>query len=275
MEEVTMRRFKSLFIDRAAIRVPGLQVQSFAVHRHLAEHASVTAHRHAWTQAIVYLSGAGEQALGGRKARVGPGTLVLIPPGLPHAFQRRSERVPLSVLIDFRMQGARRNLPVARTLNRSELAQLRAHLAQLRQLHSVERAARHWDGAVSVLQLLLMLLRAGGWIARAIPPARTAANPGLRSLLTTVAQRDSLGEVIRQSGYHRDHLNRLVKAETGLTLGQYRAQQRLTRAKGLLVRGVQVAHVGAAIGLPDQSYFARWFRRQTGQTPSAWRRQQS
>ena len=91
------------------------------------------------------------------------------------------------------------------------------------------------------------------------------------SLLSIVSHTTPLAESIRRSGYQRDHLNRLVKKETGLTLGQYRAQLRLAKAKELLDGGAKIAPTGAAIGLADQGYFARWFRRQTGQTPSAWR----
>jgi AraC family L-rhamnose operon transcriptional activator RhaR len=81
-----------------------------------------------------------------------------------------------------------------------------------------------------------------------------------------------LSEFIRKSGYQRDYLNRLVKKEVGLTLGQYRTQQRLLLAKRLLTQGVRVAEVSTAVGLLDQSYFARWFRKQTGQPPLVWNR---
>jgi AraC family L-rhamnose operon transcriptional activator RhaR len=77
---------------------------------------------------------------------------------------------------------------------------------------------------------------------------------------------------VQRSGYQRDHLNRLVKRETGLTLGQLRMQRRLARAKELLAQGIRVADVAEAVGVLDQNYFARWFRRQTGQPPSRWSR---
>ncbi|HWA85899.1 MAG TPA: helix-turn-helix transcriptional regulator, partial [Opitutus sp.] len=100
------------------------------------------------------------------------------------------------------------------------------------------------------------------------PPA--GGDSAMHRLLLTMPLESTLQHVVQRSGYQRDHLNRLVKKETGLTLGQFRAQRRLSRAKELLARGVKVGDVAGEIGLPDQSYFARWFRRQTGQSPSHW-----
>lgn len=266
-----MRAFRPLLIDRVDVRVPGLQVSTLAVHRHLPEHASVAPHRHKWCQAIVYLSGAGQQAIGAARARIEAGTLVLLPPGVPHAFTRRSTQPPLCVLVDFRLRGSRTKRAAVCSLNRSEIAQLRQQVAHLMRLQSASGPALQWEGAVPVLQVLLTLLRAAGWIDRMPGGDREPANRAVGELLATVSRTESLKETIRRSGYQRDHLNRLVKKETGLTLGQYRAQLRLAKAKELLAGGMQVAHAGAAVGLPDQGYFARWFRRQTGQTPSAWR----
>ena len=276
-----MRRFRSLLIDKADIRLPGLHVLTFALHRHLPEHASVEPHKHGWSQAILYLSGNGRQVLAGSEARVEPGTLVLLPPGVSHAFSRGDGRAPLCVMIDFRLKGARKKTAVVCSLNRSELAQVRQQLGQLMKLPpggsmgggaGVEQGL-HWEGAVAVLQVLMTALRAAGWLERVqVSVAGGKNGSAIQGMLAKVDHESPLGQVVQKSGYQRDHLNRLVKKETGLTLGQFRAQQRLTKAKELLGQGVQVAAVATAVGLPDQRYFARWFRRQTGQAPSVWGR---
>jgi AraC family transcriptional activator of pobA len=276
-----MRRFRSLLIDKADIRLPGLHVLTFALHRHLPEHASVEPHKHGWSQAILYLSGNGRQVLAGSEARVEPGTLVLLPPGVSHAFSRGDGRAPLCVMIDFRLKGARKKTAVVCSLNRSELAQVRQQLGQLMKLPpggtvgcvGDEGNALHWEGAVAVLQVLMTALRAAGWLERVqVSVAGGKNGSAIQGMLAKVDHESPLGQVVQKSGYQRDHLNRLVKKETGLTLGQFRAQQRLTKAKELLGQGVQVAAVATAVGLPDQSYFARWFRKQTGQAPSVWGR---
>ncbi len=270
-----MLRFRSLLIDRVNLRMPGLQVLRLAVHRHLAEHASVELHRHTWCQAIVYLRGAGVQTIGETRARIEAGSLVVLPPGRPHAFERRRGRTPLCVLVDFRLRTGRKRAAVVRALNRSELAQLGQQVAILVRLQTGVGDALRLEGAPPVLQILLTILRAAGWIDRMGTAGGERRNPAIEHLLATLPETESLTAASRQSGYHRDHLNRLVKQETGLTLGQYRAQRRLVKAKELLGTAMQVAHVGSAVGFQDQSYFARWFRRQTGLTPTAWSRKSS
>ena len=267
-----MRRFRSLLIDKADVRLPGLHVMTFALHRHLPEHASIEPHRHGWSQAILYIGGRGQQTIAESEARVEPGTLVVLPPQVSHAFSRSESQVPLCVMIDFRLAGARQRGAVVCSLNRSELAHVRQQLAQLMKLQEGAGGALRWEGAVAVLQVLIALLRAAGWLERVIAPAKGKPAGALHTMLQTMEHAQPLGEVVKRSGYQRDHLNRLVKKETGLTLGQFRAQQRLAKAKQLLAAGMQVSAVATAVGLPDQGYFARWFRRQTGQVPSVWGR---
>jgi AraC family L-rhamnose operon transcriptional activator RhaR len=265
-----MRRFHPVLIDRAHVRVPGLHVLRFAVHRHLAEHATVERHRHAWSQAIVYLAGSGRQLIGASATPIQAGSVVVVPAQQLHGFRRHANRPPLSVLIDFRLKGVRHRRPVVATLTGAELTQVQQAVRQLQQLQRDAGEALKWEGAVPVLQVLLTVLRAAGWAERLPLPA--PSGPSISRRLVDALNAPTLAEAIRQSGYHRDHLNRLMKAETGLTLGQFRTQQRLGTAQKLLRQGYRVGRVAEAVGLPDAGYFARWFRRQTGQTPSAWRR---
>ncbi|MBI5382867.1 MAG: helix-turn-helix domain-containing protein [Opitutae bacterium] len=264
------RRFRPLLLDRVKIRIPGLHVLTFAIHRHLPELASVNPHRHAWSQALLYLSGNGVQRLAGREVRVEPGTLVLVPPEMPHSFSRAGRRAPLCLLIDFRAQLPRASTAEVCCMSRSELSAIRQKLAALLRQQEKPDDVLHWESSLLVLQLLLTLLRAAGWIDR-MSPGSAPRDETLRQRLESLDVASPLAEFIEKSGYQRDHLNRVIKKATGLTLGQYRAGQRLHYAKRELARGVSVAAVATAVGLPDQSYFARWFRRQTGQKPTAWK----
>jgi len=268
-----MRRYQPLLLDRTRVRIPGLEVLRFAVHRHLSEHASLEPHHHPWSQAIVYLAGAGTQLIGSRSVEIHPGSIVAVPPWQWHGFRRHANRPPLSVLIDFRLRGVRRLPPVVAMLTRAELAQLQQAVTQLQHLQLHAPDALKTEGSVYVLQALIAVLRAAGWIARVPPVVATPRRSILSPRLVDALAAPTLAEAISHSGYHRDHLNRLMKAETGLTLGQYRDQQRLVRAEKLLREGLRVGQVAERVGLPDAGYFARWFRRQTGRTPTGWLRE--
>lgn len=252
--------------------MPGLRVLRFALHRHLPEHASVEQHRHRWSQLILYLSGRGQQRFEGEEARVEPGTLVVMPPGVSHSFQRANDRTPLCLMIDFSLEKAGRCPTAVCSLNRSEINQVRQNVANLLRLQAGSRGALRWQSASAILQMLITLLTAANWLERGPQPEAGGKGAVLGRLLSTLGPTTPLRQVVQRSGYQRDHLNRLVKGETGLTLGQLRTQRRLAKSKELLSQGIRVADVAEAIGILDQSYFARWFRRQTGRAPSRWSR---
>jgi AraC-like DNA-binding protein len=70
----------------------------------------------------------------------------------------------------------------------------------------------------------------------------------------------------------RDALSRRLKREHGLGLRGLRDQERLQAAQAALREQSNIATAAGKAGFEDPNYFARWFRRQTGLTPSAWRR---
>jgi AraC family L-rhamnose operon transcriptional activator RhaR len=155
------------------------------------------------------------------------------------------------------------------------LLQVRQNLARLLRLQEGADGVLHWESATVILQLLITMLRAADWLENPRTRPGTTMGRAMNQLLTNMDLTLPISNVVSRSGYHRDHLNRLIKKETGLTLGQVRAQKRLVKAKELLSKGVQVGNAAAMVGMTDQSYFARWFRRQTGQRPSRWSRRGS
>jgi AraC family transcriptional regulator, transcriptional activator of pobA len=267
-----MHHFRSLFIDRVNVRIPGLQIFKFALHRHLSNDSLIELHRHKWSQVILYLHGQGQHLSKEGTARVEPGTLVVLPPAVWHGFQRTAASAPLCLMINFRLRRAQLHGAVVCSVHHADLTQIRQHLGYLLKLQARDKGVLHWESAMVILQLLISMLRVAGWLERVRPPSAGETGAAIRRLLSRMDPTASSLNVVKQSGYHRDHLNRLVKKETGLTLGQFRMQLRLEKAKDLLSSGVQVGNVATMVGFLDQSYFARWFRRQTGQPPSRWSR---
>jgi AraC-like DNA-binding protein len=90
--------------------------------------------------------------------------------------------------------------------------------------------------------------------------ARLAARPDDVSTLADWAARLALDVKTIQ---------RLFARETGMTFGQWRQQARLLRALERLAVGDKVVDVALALGYDSPSAFATMFKRQFGETPSA------
>lgn len=75
------------------------------------------------------------------------------------------------------------------------------------------------------------------------------------------------------AGISSNYLSRLVKQYTGRSVGAWLDIVRIQRAKRLLSSTVlPIIDVSNSVGIEDQSYFSRLFKKQTGMTPSAFRK---
>jgi AraC-like DNA-binding protein len=82
--------------------------------------------------------------------------------------------------------------------------------------------------------------------------------------------------VCRAVGLSERTLRRRFPAETGMTWRAYARQSRLLRAMALLAeRDRSVIEVATAVGFDSASAFTRAFQRQTGESPSAYRKRAS
>jgi hypothetical protein len=71
-------------------------------------------------------------------------------------------------------------------------------------------------------------------------------------------------------GLSRRQLERIFRADTGLTLGQYRERTRLLAALPRLAAGEPVARVAADVGYATPSAFGAMFKRVLGVSPTAY-----
>ncbi|HVU23778.1 MAG TPA: helix-turn-helix transcriptional regulator [Opitutus sp.] len=256
--------FDATLANAIDLRLPGLHLRRFVLHRPSAGPGVLAAHPRCWSKAVLFLDDAG-----GPAAWPEAGALVIVPPGQRRP-DRASGRLPLCVEFDFRLTERKARRTTACTVPRAELLRAREQVAGLPRLQAESGPAGGWEGAAVLLNLLLGLLRTAGWLGHAAASPAAPRDSAMHRLLLTMPLESPLEQVVQRSGYQRDHLNRLVKRETGLTLGQFRARRRLSRAKELLAQGIKIGDVAGEVGLPDQSYFARWFRRQTGCSPTDW-----
>ena len=71
-------------------------------------------------------------------------------------------------------------------------------------------------------------------------------------------------------GLSRRQLERVFRADTGLSLGQYRERARLLAALPRLAAGEPVARVATDVGYATPSAFGAMFRRVLGVSPTAY-----
>ena len=70
------------------------------------EDSIIEAHRHRWSQVCFIWLGSGRQIFSDSGIPVEPGTLMVVPPGMMHAFKRTTNRRPLCLMIDFEKENA-------------------------------------------------------------------------------------------------------------------------------------------------------------------------
>ena len=117
----------------------------------------------------------------------------------------------------------------------------------------------------SAVDLILGQLRPGGKVAAVS-----------ERFLQLVFERDkvplSVAEYAEILGVTPNYLNKTVKNRTRRTAIDWIEIARLNIAKKLLKDpNISIADISARTGLPDQSYFSRFFKKKTGQTPSEFR----
>lgn len=83
----------------------------------------------------------------------------------------------------------------------------------------------------------------------------------------------SIPEIAQAAFVSPSHLSFLFRQGTGESIKQYIIAMRMERAKRLLTSGeLSVAEVARAVGIADEVYFARLFKKTTGSTPGQFAR---
>jgi len=98
-------------------------------------------------------------------------------------------------------------------------------------------------------------------------------NRFLESVFNPEHELGTLASYASEAGISENYLSRQVKQYTARSVGAWIDIVRIIRAKRMLAdTSAPIIDVAAVVGLNDQSYFARFFKRETGMTPSAFRK---
>ncbi|WP_238322807.1 AraC family transcriptional regulator [Gorillibacterium massiliense] len=96
----------------------------------------------------------------------------------------------------------------------------------------------------------------------------------IRLMMVQYSQPISIDQLAKSLGYHRAHLCRLFKEETGLSPWQYLHKIRMEKAEELLAGDFTIAQVAASVGYNDPLFFTRQFRKWKGMPPTEFRERQ-
>jgi AraC-like DNA-binding protein len=136
---------------------------------------------------------------------------------------------------------------------------------------------RALSDAVGILRatLRLALLRLARIYARTSPPRKATRGISIvrqfhLELEKHFREETNLSTYASRLGVTPNHLNDVVHEQTGHSAGELIRRRRLLDAKRMLSHSqLSVSEIGYSLGFEDPSYFARFFRRYEGITPTA------
>jgi len=225
---------------------------------------------------LIYLTGRGKQQMGEKAFPCRPGSVVYVEAGQTHAYSRHMHTAPLILVVDVELEITRLSPHPISLMPRADLTRVLRSIQRLLTLRQPEIRENLIATAAIVLEILDRALLAAGWLK---PVNRYAERSGKaltqfteRLLERMNAPEITLEEIAKRAGYEVEALNQKLRSECGLTLGQLRSRYRLRRAQMLIRQGLPMKIVAQRVGMPDSNYFSRWFRQQTGMTPSQFKK---
>lgn len=278
-----LHHFKAPYPDDIA-----LEVTTFADKPALA--TLPAAHRHTFYEVLLITVGAGQHVIDFAEYSVQPGAMYFIRPGQVHCWQLAAPIEGYVLLFtqafldeshiqpDFLQQPALL-LPGSYA---PALYLTPAQMAIMLDITTKMYGEYHqWAvGRVSLLQAFLQMLLIYArrfYPGQAAPEHPTAAEDLTQRFLACVEQQfarvQSVEAYAEQLAVTPNHLSTTVKAMTGATAGVLIRRRIALEARRLLVHTPQtIREIGYQLNFDDPAYFSRFFEREAGMRPEAFRR---
>jgi len=216
-------------------------------------------HRHASHQLLFAASGDRTSWM------IPPGRAVLIPAGSPHAIRMWGDVAMRSLYFPVSAAAPAFNVAGCRVISVGPLLrELILRVAELRALDSREPVEAR------VMAVLMDELAAARVEPLLLPlPADERALTAAQYVLAHPADDVTTDGVARQSGLSARTLERLFRAETGMSFGLWRQKARLLESVRLLAQGGSVTDAALDSGYSSVSAYISAFKQTFGCTPGA------
>ncbi len=234
---------------------------------------------------IINLTSKGEGTLfAGKDAiDVQAGDLLMFPPSASHYYQRKSDSVcwfhrwvyfrPRAFWHDWlSWQQQHNGVYITRGLDANTVQQLERLFIDIEYTSKSEGAYRN-DLAINLLEQLLIRCKSlqPDVVAKPVDPRIIEA---MNFMTQNLNQEFSIDDVAAHICLSPSRLGHLFRDEMNMTITQWRDDQRISRAKQLLVTtNHSVNQIGRIIGYSDPLYFSRVFKRKAGVSPKIYREQ--
>jgi AraC-like DNA-binding protein len=219
------------------------------------------AHSSEWGQLIFASRGAMTVSTDSGVWVVPPHQAVWVPPGVKHDVEVPARAAMRRVYVE--PPHTRRLPATCRAVNVSPL--LRELLRRVFQLETLDRSRR---GERNLMEVLLDELAVLPVAPIDLPmPHDARALRAAKHVRETVDGAHTLARVAKHAGASSRTLERLFRAETGLSFGAWRQRARLLRALQLLADDATVTQTALSVGYESTSAFVAAFRRTIGTTP--------
>ncbi len=218
--------------------------------------------------------GQGRITMAGRRRGYTPNSLIFLPAGTMHGFDRMGA---VSGSVVFLPRGGDTQWPDAPL--QINLSDSRRQMELTQQIDALDRETSDTspsrDKALSCLTGLLSV-----WLERLLTdrtPTTSTKSEDLVAAYAALVERDfasggTVGDLARGLGVTATHLTRVCRTANGTSAHDLLANRRHFEAKRLLVdTDLPVGDVARQSGFSSLAYFSRTFRQNTGQSPSAFR----
>ncbi|MEO0414109.1 MAG: helix-turn-helix domain-containing protein [Verrucomicrobiota bacterium] len=256
--------FQSLLYDDLEIHVDGFLLKRVVLNRHMPKVDRVSLHEHTHHQALVYLKGGGHQIIENLSPlEVVRGDVLMLPSGLRHGFRKKRELPPLCLSINFEIPNEAENFPIHSKLHARQLNRIERVLIRLADI------SNPFHRSADILNIFGILIEN----ISGTTPKKGPLTVRVEAMLKTIPPSEWVPhKLAEQLAKPLHQLNRELHLEGADTVGKIISEKRLTLTKQLLTTtDLSVGEIGTKAGILDQNYFARWFKRETGKSPTRFR----